>query len=168
MAKRCYTKAQEAYYAKLRNPKWQKRRLEVFERDNWTCQSCNSTEETLTVHHRFYEKGNAPWDYGLDALTTLCETCHREEMEARPTDEAMLLECLRRTFLAEDLSALASGFFHLKPLYPPGAVAAIYGWALETPFIQRVLAKAYIESHPLSAELLGLVNKDNTDGTQNN
>lgn len=32
----------------------------------------------LNVHHKYYIKGKAPWEYEDDALVTLCEECHRE------------------------------------------------------------------------------------------
>lgn len=31
----------------------------------------------LNVHHRYYIKGNKPWEYSDDALITLCESCHK-------------------------------------------------------------------------------------------
>lgn len=64
-----------AYSEKLRDPRWQKRRLEIYERDKFTCQSCERTDITLTVHHKYY-KNCEPWEYPNDALQTLCEVCH--------------------------------------------------------------------------------------------
>ena len=63
------------YLEKLKDPRWQKRRLEIFERDNWTCQNCGNSESTLHVHHRWYA-GN-PWEAPDRALVTLCENCHK-------------------------------------------------------------------------------------------
>ena len=34
------------YSEKLRDPRWQKARLKVLERDNWTCVNCGETERT--------------------------------------------------------------------------------------------------------------------------
>lgn len=64
------------YKEQLTNPKWQKKRLEIFERDKFTCQICLDTEETLQVHHKSYDKGKKAWEYGNDRLITLCKTCH--------------------------------------------------------------------------------------------
>lgn len=64
------------YKEKLLDPRWQKKRLEILERDNWTCGHCGDTETTLHVHHFYYEKGKDPWeidDYGLMAV---CADCH--------------------------------------------------------------------------------------------
>lgn len=64
------------YSEKLRDPRWQKMRLKIMERDGFQCQHCGSKEGTLNVHHRFYRKGASPWDYEDSALVTLCEDCH--------------------------------------------------------------------------------------------
>lgn len=40
-----------AYSEKLKNPRWQKKRLEIFERDGWKCRACQDEKSTLHVHH---------------------------------------------------------------------------------------------------------------------
>lgn len=65
------------YSEKLKSPKWQKKRLEIMERDGFQCQMCFDREETLTVHHKYYIRGNNPWEYDDDCLITLCEDCHQ-------------------------------------------------------------------------------------------
>lgn len=64
------------YAEKLRDPRWQKKRLEVMNRDGFKCKSCGDATSTLNVHHKYYEKGAMPWDYPETALVTLCEKCH--------------------------------------------------------------------------------------------
>lgn len=64
------------YAEKLKDPRWQKKRLEVFERDGWRCQTCDDDKTTLAVHHKKYVSGLEPWDYELRLLITLCERCH--------------------------------------------------------------------------------------------
>lgn len=66
----------KAYYEKLRDPRWQKRRLDILNRDEWMCQSCYDSDSTLHVHHLAYRKGAEPWDYPDHMLLTLCEVCH--------------------------------------------------------------------------------------------
>jgi hypothetical protein len=62
----------------FRDSRWQKKRLEVMERDKWACRSCGAGGEgvTLNVHHAYYEAGKAPWEYDDDTLVTFCEKCH--------------------------------------------------------------------------------------------
>lgn len=67
----------KTYAEKLKDPRWQKKRLEVFERDNFTCQICNSKDETLNVHHKKYSKSGNPWDIYSKFLITYCEDCHK-------------------------------------------------------------------------------------------
>jgi len=64
------------YSEKLKSPKWQKKRLEIFRRDKWTCKLCGDTETTLHVHHKEYFDKTDPWDYDNKLLVTLCEHCH--------------------------------------------------------------------------------------------
>lgn len=70
------------YAEKLKDPRWQKRRLEIMERDKWACQKCGSKEDTLHVHHVNYNKGAAPWEYDDKELVTFCLACH-EDIEER-------------------------------------------------------------------------------------
>jgi len=64
----------KSYPEILKDPRWQKKRLEVFNRDDFTCLMCGSGEETLHVHHERYCKN--PWDVSLEFLQTLCFRCH--------------------------------------------------------------------------------------------
>lgn len=64
------------YWEQLRHPFWQRKRLEILQRDNFTCATCRSTTKTLNVHHSYYEKGKSPWEYPDESLKTLCEDCH--------------------------------------------------------------------------------------------
>lgn len=64
------------YWQKLQDPRWQKVRLQVLERDGWKCRLCESSKETLHVHHDYYVSGRAPWDYPLSTYKTLCASCH--------------------------------------------------------------------------------------------
>lgn len=72
------TKKQIAYQTKLQDPRWQKNRLLVLERDGWSCTKCEDDSTTLHVHHIKYESGKEPWDYPLSNFVTLCADCHRE------------------------------------------------------------------------------------------
>lgn len=69
----------KTYAEKLRDPRWQKMRLKIMERDEFTCQHCGDKKKTLNVHHIKYMRGADPWEYDLKYLTTLCEICHEKE-----------------------------------------------------------------------------------------
>lgn len=66
----------KSYSELLKHPKWQERRLRIFERDGFRCRGCGTQEKTLHVHHLRYSWGKAPWEYPDELLKTLCETCH--------------------------------------------------------------------------------------------
>lgn len=64
------------YAEKLQDPRWQKKRLEVLERDFFTCQLCGDKKTTLHIHHFCYPTSFNPWDIELDGLITYCKHCH--------------------------------------------------------------------------------------------
>jgi len=64
-----------SYTDKLKDPKWQRRRLEIMERDGWRCQICGELDISLTVHHIRYLTPN-PWEAEGRDLITYCEFCN--------------------------------------------------------------------------------------------
>jgi hypothetical protein len=75
--------AKLSYYEKLKDPRWQKKRLEVLSHYEFTCQSCFDDQQTLHVHHKEYFKGREPWEYDLRQLTVLCESCHEATHDSK-------------------------------------------------------------------------------------
>lgn len=67
------------YSELLKDPRWQKKRLKVLERDSFTCQECGDTKKTLHVHHLKYNEN--PWEAKGEDLQTLCEDCHNIEKQ---------------------------------------------------------------------------------------
>lgn len=65
------------YSELLNHPKWQRKRLEIMQRDDFKCRLCGDDETTLHIHHKEYINGNKPWEYEESYLITLCEHCHR-------------------------------------------------------------------------------------------
>lgn len=63
------------YAEKLRDPRWQKLRLKILERDKWKCCACGDDTKNLQVHHLYYAKLD-PWEYPTECYQTLCEDCH--------------------------------------------------------------------------------------------
>lgn len=90
------------YWQQMLDPRWQRRRLEIFNRDGFKCRECNSQTETLSVHHSYYEKGVMAWEYPDEALRSVCRDCHKLRSEA----ERVLLRALH-SFNAETLLRLS-------------------------------------------------------------
>ncbi len=66
----------KTYFEKLKDPRWQKKRLGILNMDSFTCQLCKSSENSLHVHHGYYQANTEPWEYEDNSLITLCESCH--------------------------------------------------------------------------------------------
>lgn len=79
------------YREQLRDPRWQRFRLKILERDNWRCTVCGIDVVELHVHHIDY--GRNPWDIPPSSAATVCHTCHAIEHE-RVTIEDLVLAVL--------------------------------------------------------------------------
>ncbi len=64
------------YSDKLRDPRWQRKRLEVLQRYDFKCRDCGASEKELHVHHCSYGDGE-PWDIHPNFLIPLCAECHK-------------------------------------------------------------------------------------------
>lgn len=73
--------AKPTYWELLKHPNWQRKRLEIMERAGFECEHCGNAQETLNIHHTYYEKGLNPWDYPNESLQCLCETCHKSAQD---------------------------------------------------------------------------------------
>lgn len=63
------------YAEKLQDPRWQKKRLKILNRDKWTCRYCSDKKTTLHVHHLTYN--GEPYKTKESDLITYCKFCHR-------------------------------------------------------------------------------------------
>lgn len=90
------------YSELLRHPFWQKRRLEIMQRDGFKCRKCSDILKNLQVHHLYYIPETLPWDYPDDALITVCDLCHEKE-EFKKWFIINVLR-LRADFTSEDIS----------------------------------------------------------------
>lgn len=89
------------------DPRWQKLRLEILDRDKFTCQRCLSTDKTLHVHHQYYlNDGRLPWEYHSSLLITLCADCHKDEELMKGYDDYIVKTLLSYGLLREDLDQL--------------------------------------------------------------
>lgn len=138
------TERKQGYLAKLRDPRWQKMRLKILERDGWTCQICLDTASTLHVHHRYYSRETEPWDYPAAALVTLCEECHTTETAQRRLDEESLLHVLRkRGFFCKEIVYLTCAFDFMQPDSSPELIVNMIDWVLQDASVIAALREAY-------------------------
>jgi hypothetical protein len=72
-----------SYYELLKDPRWQRKRLEIMKLNNFSCEVCGDEEKTLNIHHSYYEKGLKPWDYPEQSLHCLCEDCHKKAQDIK-------------------------------------------------------------------------------------
>ena len=134
-----YKQRSQEYAQKLKDPRWQKKRLEILNRDEWTCQLCGSTTDTLAVHHKRYLIDTEPWDYPNKLLITLCETCHEAEKEGEESND--LIAMVKENFLSNDIGILADGFRQIEATkqYELWMVAETIRWILSDKEIQKEL-----------------------------
>lgn len=92
------------YKEKLTDPRWQKKRLEILERDNFTCQLCKSQKKTLTIHHFSYSKN--PWDVQNQSLLTLCFDCHKKVQIGQEAIIISIKELISRNYNPESLGCI--------------------------------------------------------------
>lgn len=137
----------KSYAEKLKDPRWQKKRLHILERDEWSCQRCFDETTTLHIHHMRYIPGMEPWDYEDHLLVTLCETCHENEKETRKAYEDGLLDILKDCgFMADDIYSLTAGFVGLVSPYTPEVTATIIEHTLSNSMLWKEICDRYFES----------------------
>jgi len=111
-------KKQIPYSEKLKDPRWQKKRLEILSQNNFTCQYCGNTKETLHVHHYIYT--GEPWEVKDGDATTLCESCHKmQHIKNKFTDtERELFECIEifSMHITHDLSSVITPIHNIKKI----------------------------------------------------
>jgi 5-methylcytosine-specific restriction endonuclease McrA len=118
------TRGQREYEERLKDLRWQRKRLAVLERAGWSCEACGRKEEvSLQVHHGYYERDALPWEYPERALYVLCDSCHERAEAARAQvyrelgciapwhhkHALALLQELSRTLAEEGEAPLAGG-----------------------------------------------------------
>lgn len=117
-------KGSSAYAEKLKDPRWQKKRLQIMERDGFTCQICFDSESMLVVHHRYYIWKKEPWDYDNDLLVTLCQACHEAEHDEQDPASDLLKMLKWRGFFNHSISGLTTAIHAMPMVYPPDVIAS--------------------------------------------
>lgn len=64
-----------------------------MEVSHFSCVNCTAKDKELQIHHKFYEFGRKPWEYGVDELECLCCDCHKKVGEyAKGIKELMTIQ----------------------------------------------------------------------------
>lgn len=115
------------YAQMLRDPRWQKKRLQILERDGWACASCEDATKTLEVHHKRYLKNKKPWEYDDRYLQTLCTNCHKDETRATEALREVVAQMWfsRTSFLA----GVAAGLIIVSDWFETDGGMAVAPWA---------------------------------------
>lgn len=89
--------ASNRYSEQYKDPRWQKLRLVVLNRDEWKCVICGDEESTLNVHHPVYHPdAENIWDYDEGHLITLCKNCHENEHDGLSSAKSSVLLALAK------------------------------------------------------------------------
>lgn len=108
--------ANSSYFEKLRDPRWQKKRLEVMQAADFHCEICGDGEHTLNVHHKTYFKGREPWEYESKQLACLCESCHASVTETgNPLQVSGSYAQMDGPGNIDECASLVAGFLGLEP-----------------------------------------------------
>jgi hypothetical protein len=137
-----------SYMELLKDPRWQKKRLSIFERDEWTCQRCFDSEYTLVVHHMIYIQDKMPWDYPDEYLITLCIDCHEEEGNVFKLMKKELMQFLAsERYLSTDISELYLAVKYLAKnfRYPAEVQMGFLTWVLSNEKLMKNLSNQYWE-----------------------
>lgn len=136
----------KTYSDKLKNPKWQKRRLYILNRDEWTCQKCYDNETTLHVHHRRYSNEyKEPWDYPDNLLVTLCETCHQQETDQMNDALKYLGDVFRERFFSEEILEIVKGLELYSMPHLPEVCATAIAYSFSNPEESRRIVDSYFK-----------------------
>lgn len=129
---------ESGYQRKLRDPRWQQRRLKLLESANWTCQEAtcknwrhflvppqdrpaNESGPPLEIHHLYYEWGREPWEYPDDAHLVLCDDCH----ERRAAIERQIKRDIVRYLRNAPMEMARQLFWEMLEKFNPEAAATV-------------------------------------------
>lgn len=117
------------FFNQYKDPRWQKKRLKILNRDNFKCVLCGEDKDTLHIHHKKYEYNTPVWEQDDKFLVTLCESCHVFETEGKNCF-SVLEGVIKERFFSTDYIELGRAFLSIinKP-YPPSVLSdAIERW----------------------------------------
>lgn len=86
------------YSEKLKDQRWIdfreafiRHKRQEHEENLCVCQDCGNERGPHHVHHRRYQAGREPWEYGFDDLRLLCESCHRHIHEVESVARELII-----------------------------------------------------------------------------
>lgn len=118
MAKKNLSQSDLEFRAQWKDPRWQKKRLEVMQDANWECENCGDKATTLNVHHKRYIKGRKVWEYERELLVCLCEPCHEVEHQQKELLLRILVEAGPGAI--HQVIGLAAGYLDANCMIDPG------------------------------------------------
>lgn len=146
------------YSQKLRDPRWQKKRLQILERDGWKCRACGDAENNLQVHHVVYRKID-PWDYPDECLQTLCCDCH----ELRQFRMDKLVDQFRmhlKEIANDDILDAHTFFINVAEAYERSSVTpCVLPEALFKELVEGVSAMQVLGNYEIGERISGLLQK---------
>lgn len=153
------TYPQSEYSKKLLDPRWQKKRLEVLDRDNFQCQFCTTKTETLHVHHRKYFHGRDPWDIDSKWLVTLCSGCHELEskQQQRELIDVFLKAIKVRSLSNVSLSLLIHGIEIGNSEIQQEKLFEVLAHFLNNADFQKFCIEKYLEEEAIATRELAVV-----------
>ena len=133
------------YSELLKDPRWQKKRLKIFERDNFKCVRCEREDKTLHAHHKYYIKNRDPWNYNDCVIATLCDPCHKHEHDVLHNNVKSLLTAMSDGgFLSDEILLISHCFRDIKHIYHPSNTAAMFSWALRNDEVMEYINELFL------------------------
>lgn len=148
------------YAEKLKDQRWQKKRLELLEASGWRCQSegCRNPKEkpTLHVHHRLYQRGVEPWGYENWVYQVLCDECHSVEQSLMDRANALLAK-------QEDLRNACTAISHLPEALQSRVCRTLYDVVGFRPELLEIILDSIDQSAARTMKLLILGAQDGAE-----
>lgn len=95
------------YRDKLKDPRWQRKRLEVLQRDSFTCCHCGDDKTELHIHHLKYS--GDPWEAKMEDMITVCVHCHNmEELLKKHAPGSKVIKVMRRKNIDPSVVSMAA------------------------------------------------------------
>lgn len=103
-----------SYREQMNHPLWFRKRDEILERDDYTCQICGSNLHRVDVHHLCYFPDLLAWEYDNELMVTVCNKHHTQLTYDLPKVSGLIaLYCLKENI---DLTTICDVLLKIKEL----------------------------------------------------